>query len=139
MWPEQLMPDPKGALRLLPLGCDVKFKRTTIEVPIEIKKEQDFKPGTHYPKLISRKIWLVNITIPKQLMNDIRDGSIDLADQTIDLEDLDDAYAKDYDTESLKDDDQNMQSQNMGMGMPAPMPGGDLGGAPMPGGPGMGL
>jgi hypothetical protein len=136
MWPEQLMPDPKGALRLLPLGCDVKFKRTTIEVPIEIKKEQDFKPGTHYPKLISRKIWLVNITIPKQLMNDIRDGSIDLADQTIDLEDLDDAYAKDYDTESLKDDE-NPESQ--GMGMPAPMPGGDLGGAPMPGGPGMGL
>lgn len=136
MWPERLMPDPRGARRLLPLGCDVKFKRTTIEVPIEIKKQQDFKPGTHYPKLIGRKIWLVNITIPKQLMNDIREGSIDLADQTIDLEDLDDAYAKDYDTESMKDEDKEQQGQqgqsaDMGFGAPLSPPAGL--GAPMPG------
>jgi hypothetical protein len=127
MWPERLMPDPRGAARLLPLGCDVKFKRTTIEVPIEIKKQQDFKPGTHYPKLIGRKIWLVNITIPKQLMNDIREGSIDLADQTIDLEDLDDAYAKDYDTESMKDQEdgtaeagQGGEAEGGGLGEPMP-------------------
>jgi hypothetical protein len=36
-------------------------------------------------------------------MNDIREGSIDLAGQTINLEDLDDAYEKDYDTDGLKD------------------------------------
>ena len=110
LWPSGIMPDPRGAKRLLPLGCTVKFKKTTLKVPVEIKDPSDFKPGTHYPKLIDRKVWLVNIIMPKALMNDIREGSVDLAGQTIDLEDLDDAYAKDYDTDSLKEFDQ--QSEN---------------------------
>ena len=110
MWPTGIMPDPRGAKRLLPLGCTVKFKKTTLKVPVKIKDPSDFKPGTHYPKLIDRKVWLVNIIMPKALMNDIREGSVDLAGQTIDLEDLDDAYAKDYDTDSLKEFDQ--QSEN---------------------------
>lgn len=110
LWPTGIMPDPRGAKRLLPLGCTVKFKKTTLKVPVEIKDPSDFKPGTHYPKLIDRKVWLVNIIMPKALMNDIREGSVDLAGQTIDLEDLDDAYAKDYDTDSLKEFDQ--QSEN---------------------------
>lgn len=113
LWPTGIMPDPRGAKRLLSLGCTVKFKKTTLKVPVEIKNPSDFKPGTHYPKLIDRKVWLVNIIMPKALMNDIREGSIDLAGQTIDLEDLDDAYAKDYDTDNLKEFDQ--QSENIGM------------------------
>lgn len=116
MWPTGIMPDPRGAKRLLPLGCTVKFKKTTLKVPVEIKDPSDFKPGTHYPKLIDRKVWLVNIIMPKALMNDIREGSIDLAGQTIDLEDLDDAYAKDYDTDSLKEfDQQSENTDNTGM------------------------
>jgi hypothetical protein len=48
--------------------------------------------------------------MPRDLMNDIREGSVDLAGQTISLEDLDDAYEKDYDTEGLKDqEDQSEQ------------------------------
>lgn len=105
MWPKPLMPDPRGAKRLLPLGCKVGFKKTDIKVPVQIEKPMDFKPGTHYPKLIERSVWLVNIVIPKRLMEDIREGSVDIAEQEIDLEDLDDAYSKDYDTESLKDDE----------------------------------
>jgi hypothetical protein len=111
MWPESLMPDPRGAKRLLPLGCDVKFKKTTIKVPVTITEPDDYKPGTHYPKLTPKKIWLVNITIPKDLMNDIREGSVDLAEQTIDMEDLEDAYAKDYDTEGLKDEETQSDAQ----------------------------
>lgn len=112
MWPSGIMPDPRGAKRLLPLGCTVKFKKTTLKVPVEIKDPSDFKPGTHYPKLIDRKVWLVNIIMPKALMNDIREGSIDLAGQTIDLEDLDDAYAKDYDTDNLKEFDQQSENED---------------------------
>jgi len=110
MWPTGIMPDPRGAKRLLPLGCTVKFKKTSLKVPVEIKDPSDFKPGTHYPKLVERKVWLVNIIMPKYIMNDIREGSIDLAGQTIDLEDLDDAYAKDYDTDSLKEFDQQTEN-----------------------------
>ena len=110
MWPSGIMPDPRGAKRLLPLGCTVGFKKTTLKVPVQIKEPSDFKPGTHYPKLIDRKVWLVNIVMPKSVMNDIREGSIDLAGQTIDLDDLDDAYAKEYDTDNLKDFDQQTEN-----------------------------
>jgi hypothetical protein len=131
LWPTGVMPDPRGAKRLLPLGCNIKFKKTSIKVPIEIKDPSDFKAGTHYPKAIDRKVWLVNICMPKDLMNDIREGSVDLAGQTIDLEDLDDAYAKDYDTEGLKDQDDQAQQAGQDQQMAGP---GGLGG--MPGGPG---
>ena len=104
MWPTGIMPDPRGAKRLLPLGCTIKFKKTEIKVPIQIKEPSDYKPGTHYPKVIDRKVWLVNITIPKELMNDIREGSIDLAGQTIDLQDISDSYDEDLDQEATSEE-----------------------------------
>ena len=103
MWPTGLMPDPRGAKRLLPLGCKVSFKKTKIGVPVQIKEPSDYKPGTHYPKLTKKTVWLVNIVMPRDLMNDIKEGSVDIAGQTIDLEDLEDAYSADYDTDGLKD------------------------------------
>lgn len=131
MWPHGLMPDPRGAKRLLPLGCQIKFKKTTIKVPVQIKTPDDYQGGTKYPKLVDRSVWLVNITIPKELMNDIREGSVDLADQTIDLDDLSKAYEKDYDTENLKDQDSQKQD-GIGGGMDLGMGGGMGGGMPPP-------
>jgi hypothetical protein len=125
------MPDPRGAKRLLPLGCQVKFKKTTIKVPVQIKTPDDYRGGTKYPKLVDRSVWLVNITIPKDLMNDIREGSVDLADQTIDLEDLEKAYENDYDTENLKDQKSQQDGDGMGGGMDLGM-GGDMGGGMPP-------
>ena len=54
-------------------------------------------------------------------MNDIREGSIDLAGQTIDLEDLDDAYARDYDTEGVQDYETEDEAQSQ---QQPPAPGG---------------
>jgi hypothetical protein len=102
MYPEKLMPDPRGGKRLINLGCEIKFKKTKIKVPVTIETENDYKPGTHYPKLVERLVWLVSIMVPKELMNSIREGSIDLADQTIDLEELDSAYDDDLDKEGLE-------------------------------------
>jgi hypothetical protein len=74
MYPHKLMPNPRGAKRLLRIGCDIKFKKTHIEVPVEIKNPGDYKPGTHYPKMVKREVWLIYIEMPKALMNDIRMG-----------------------------------------------------------------
>jgi len=137
MWPEKLMPNPSGAKRLLNLGCSVKFKKTKLKVPIELKNESDFKPGTHYPKIVEKTVWLVSIEMPKDIMNDIREGSIDLAGQTIDLEDLESAYTEDLDKEGTEDQTQTGQMQNPNTGMGAQMPGaqmpGGVGGQPMGG------
>ena len=107
MYPNKLMPDPRGAKRLLAVGCNVLFKKTKIKVPVEIKDPGDYKPGTHYPKMTEREVWLIRIEMPKDLMDDIREGSIDLAGQTIDLEELDTAYEDDLDKESTQGQEEN--------------------------------
>jgi hypothetical protein len=111
MWPEKLMPDPRGARRLLPFDCDVKYKKTTMKVPVKIEDPSDYRPGTHKAKLIEKKVWLVEITMPKSLMSDIRTGSIELEDQDIDLADLDDAYEQDLDKDSYQNQQQAQNAQ----------------------------
>jgi hypothetical protein len=111
MWPEKLMPDPRGARRLLPFDCDVKFKKTTMQVPVKITDPSDYRPGTHKARLGEAKIWLVEITMPKTLMSDIRTGSIELEDEEIDLADLDDAYEQDLDKEQNKNDNGQNNAQ----------------------------
>ena len=130
MWPYKLMPDPSGAKRLANIGCNVSFKKGKIKVPVEVKDYEDFVPGTRYPKGVEKKIWFVCIEIPKELMNDIKEGSIDLADQTIDLDDIETAYEDDLDKENTQQEGQTPQDQQT--------PAGDMGGgmAPQPGSPG---
>jgi hypothetical protein len=106
MWPEKLMPDPRGGRRLLPFDCKIKFKKTHIKIPIKIEDPDDFIPGTKKARLIEKPVWLVEITMPKSLMNDIRTGSVELEDQDIDLQDLDQAYEEDLDQEEFKDQDE---------------------------------
>lgn len=117
MYPAKLMPNPRGAKRLLSVGCNIKFKKTKIKVPVEIKDPSDYKPGTHFPRMIEREVWLVRITMPKELMNDIREGSIDLAGQTINLEELDTAYDEDLDKEGTETEGEDQQGQGMGQDM----------------------
>ena len=111
MWPEKLMPDPRGARRLLPFDCEVKFKKTRMKVPMKVENPSDFRPGTHKARLVEKKIWLVEITMPKSLMNDIRTGSVELEDEEIDLEDLDQAYEQDLDKESYQSEQQAENAQ----------------------------
>jgi len=113
MWPEALMPDPRGGRRLLPFDCDVKYKRTMMKIPVKIEDPSDYRPGTKKARITEKKIWLVEISMPKALMSDIRTGSVELEDQDIDLEDLDDAYEQDLDQDSYQNDEQadNAQQQ----------------------------
>ena len=113
MWPEKLMPDPRGARRLLPFDCEVKYMKKKIRIPIKIEDPSDYRPGTHKAKIIERPVWLVEITMPKALMSDIRTGSIEMEDQEIDLQDLDDAYEQDLDKEELQQDDNQAQQQSL--------------------------
>ena len=127
MWPYKLMPDPRAALRLVNIGCKVRYGKGEIDVPVEVKDYDDFNPGTRYPKMHKRKVWFVEISIPVELMDDIKEGTIDLADQTIDLSEIEDAYNEDLD--NIEQDDEQTEEADMGGGMPpegaAPM------GAPM--------
>ena len=122
MWPYKLMPDPKGAVRLTNNGCKVRYGKGEIEVPVEVKDYDDFVASTRYPKMHKRKVWFVEIVIPFELMEDIKEGSIDLADQTIDLSEIEDAYDEDLDdieqTESAEQAPQDVAPQGMAPGAP---------------------
>ena len=123
MWPYKLMPNPKGALRLANIGCKVTYGKGEIKVPVEVKDYEDFVPGTRYPKMAKRKVWFVEVVIPFELMDDIKEGSIDLADQTIDLSEIEDAYDEDLDSSMTADDTVDTQAEEaqvsapMGQGM----------------------
>jgi hypothetical protein len=117
MWPYKLMPDPRAALRLINIGCRVTFGKGEIKVPVEVKDYEDFVPGTRYPKMHERKVWFVEVVVPVDLMDDIKEGTIDLADQTIDLSEIDDAYNEDLDN---IEQTEAQQGADAGMGeMPA--------------------
>jgi hypothetical protein len=125
MWPYKMMPNPKGALRLTNVGCKVTFGKGEIDVPVEVKDYEDFVPGGRYPKMKERKVWFVEIEIPFELMDDIKEGSIDLADQSIDLSDIEDAYDEDLDEGGADKEDagpETMEDENQPVAaMGAPM------------------
>ena len=74
MWPEDKMPEPVGGKRLLEYGCKVQFAETTVSEVRKIKKPEDIRPGTRKGKIDHKQVWMVKITMPKKLMNDINRG-----------------------------------------------------------------
>lgn len=110
MWPYKLMPDPRGALRLHNIGCEVRYGKSELDVPVEVKDYEDFVPGTRYPKMHKRKVWFVEIKIPSVLVDDIKESSINLADDTIDLSEIEDAYNEDLD-DSTKAEGQGPETE----------------------------
>lgn len=74
MWPRERMPDPMAAKRLIEYGCKVKYEKTHLLEPRKIKSPDDFRPGTRKGKLDRRPVWVVEITMPKKLVENIYDG-----------------------------------------------------------------
>ena len=111
MWPLKLMPDPRGARRLLPFDCEVLYKKQKIKIPIRIDDPSDYRAGTKKAKITEREVWLVEIIMPKSLMSEIRTGSIEMEDQDIELDELDQAYEQDLDQEEYQNDGQAQDAQ----------------------------
>ena len=110
MWPYKLMPDPRGGERLLEYDCEVYYSKDMLEYPIKIKTPDDFEAGTKMPKMAKKPIWLVTIVMPKKLMQEIQQGSLDLESATLDLEDIEQAYEEGNDSEASYDQEQEDQN-----------------------------
>jgi len=104
MWPYKLMPDPRGGERLLDYDCEVYYSKDMLEYPVKVEKPEDFEPGTKMPKMAKKPVWLVKIVMPKKLMQEIQQGSLDLESQTLDLEDVNQAY-EEGDNEAMSFDE----------------------------------
>jgi len=97
MYPFRSMPDPEGGERLLNYGCEISYKKDHFEYPVKVETPDDFKPGTKVPRMVSKPVWVVTITIPKKLMSDIHQGSVELENETLDAEDIETAYEQGLD------------------------------------------
>lgn len=74
MWPKENMPEPKGGLRLLDYGCKVQIGESYVNKVRKIKTPDDIRPGTRKGKIDQESVWLIKISMPKKLMNDINRG-----------------------------------------------------------------
>ena len=111
MWPHKKMPDPRAGERLLDYGCEVRYKKDILAFPMKVKKPTDFEAGTKMPKLGRTPVWLVEIVVPKKLMRDIRQGSLELESETINSEDIDQAYETGLDDKMYQNQDSAPQAQ----------------------------
>jgi hypothetical protein len=104
MWPYKKMPDPRGGERLLDYGCEISYKKDQLIYPVKIKEPDDFEPGTRFPKMAKAPVWLVTITIPKKLMQEINQGSLELESGIVDAEDIEQSYETGQDENMYKTD-----------------------------------
>lgn len=106
MYPKKMMPNPDAAMRLIKNGCKVKFGEDTLTTFSKVKGPEDIitsKDGQKVPKPVEKKVWLVNIRIPKALLN--------VSEDIKDVDDIDqDSIESAYDEEL--DGEQGLQDQN---------------------------
>lgn len=109
MWPKAMMPDPRGGERLLSYDCEVYYAKDVLEYPVKVKDPDDYEPGTRMGKMAEKDIWLVTIVMPKKLMQEIQQGSLELESETLDLEDIEQAY-EEGDDEAAQYDQEEEQN-----------------------------
>ena len=109
MWPYKMMPDPRGGERLLDYDCEVRYRKDVLFYPVKVHSYDDFKPGTKVPRMAKKPVWLVEIIMPKQLMQDINRGSLELEADTVDVEDIESAYETGVDDDVYKAEDEQIQ------------------------------
>ena len=105
-----MMPDPRGGERLLSYDCEVYYAKDDLEYPVDIKSPDDFEAGTKMPKMAKKPIWLVTIVMPKKLMQEIQQGSLELESATLDLEDIEQAYEEGDDQSAQYDQEEEEQN-----------------------------
>ena len=114
MWPHKMMPDPRGGERLLDYDCEVFYAKDQLEFPVKVENPDDFEPGTKMPKMGKKPVWLVTIVMPKKLMQEIQQGSLELEGATLDLEDIESAYEEGNDQSmDFDQEQQNVQQPQL--------------------------
>lgn len=110
MWPYKMMPDPRGGERLLDYDCEVYYSKDVLEYPVKVDDPDDFEPGTKMPKMEKVPVWLVKIVMPKKLMQEIQQGSLELESATLDMEDIEGAYEEGTHDETQQTDQEEQNA-----------------------------
>jgi|TARA_R110002167_G_scaffold16461_1_gene64326 hypothetical protein len=98
LYPHLKMPDPKAALRLTNIGCEVNFKKSVLKVPVTPKSQEDLDKDNK-PKVKSHKIWLVDVWMPRKFVDEALQNKVQI-DGEIDATELSSAYETGLDDET---------------------------------------
>jgi hypothetical protein len=104
MYPYLKMPNPKAALRLKNIGCDVSFKKGKLKIPRTVTKHDDLDANKK-PKIDTEEVWLVDVWMPRKFVDTALDGKEEFSGD-VDTAKLSDAY------ESGLDDETNIGQDN---------------------------
>ena len=105
IWPKKMPPDPLFVKRMQNNDIDVAVTCGTLKRPVKVETKDDFRPGTNYPKIAKHPVWVIEISIPKHLIQDVEKGYIEFGNEKIELDDLDDAYSQDLDKQGIVNQD----------------------------------
>ena len=111
IWPQELMPDPSAAKRLLDRGILVKYTKNTLIRPKKIERLDDLEIVTRpdgstkrRAKLKHDPVWVVNISFPRRLVDELKTDIISIGDGEY------------LDTEALNAEGEIMRQDMMGSG-----------------------
>ena len=108
MYPNKLMPDPEGALRLINNGCKVYYAEDVLITAAKLKSPDDSegqdnadgkRPGQTRAKKVSKPIWLVTLVMPRKYLDDVEASKLRVEDQDINSGAVEQAY-----TDEISDD-----------------------------------
>lgn len=112
-YPLDKMPDPKAALRLLKHGIKVDYWKSRIQsnfIDVENNENNNLEDASNNgmsateqsksPDPIKDYVWLIKISIPRRLVNQMSAEELDFYDEDVDVEDVEDAKDTGIDDES---------------------------------------
>lgn len=112
-FPENHFPDPLGAKRLNKRGAIVKYIETTEENPVDIKSEEDVDPQGN-PRYKTSKVMFVEVTIPRDFIEDAIGTNIEQYKSIVDIEDYKDAETMEDDVANKKNNQEESKEDEAG-------------------------
>lgn len=114
LYPYRKMPDPRAALRLLKHGVQVEYNKVKQQQAGEQLGEPD-----HEPKHFTH--WMIKITVPRRLLDQMEGADLELYDDEVDPEDVTAAKDIGLDQESQYQTDEQLDTPDqMQPGQPPP-------------------
>ena len=107
MYPVSKMPNPRGAMRLVNMGCHIQFRYDDLLTSVRIRSRSDLVPdknraGKYRPKRKKIPIIVFTFQVPRQLFKNYESLKADTMGQAEDLDELVAAYDSGLDVERDK-------------------------------------
>lgn len=109
-YPYEDMPDPQGGMRMVFHGAKVYFRRATEEVAIHVETESDLDDEGR-PKTEEKKIWLIDIKVPRRFIEELDDSEIEAFEDEIEDSEVDAEQISDATDDGVDEDDDVIQGE----------------------------